>query len=111
MSSYCESATVQVQIRVDTDLETDDSGTLYVVSYVSTADDEEGNATKVPLEDVVDNIIEFYEASSGSNPLYVMAHEMTRMAEKLRTTADNLEGHLFFEDDFPPEDDVDLLER
>lgn len=111
MSYYRESVQLEVSVSVDVDLETDQNGTLYVVSIVSSGDDEYGKETKVPLEEVVENIIEFYETADGCQPLYTMAHELARMAERLRSTANLLEGKLTFEDDLDDYPDDEPLER
>jgi phytoene/squalene synthetase len=63
---------------------------------------------RVPLEGIVDNLIEFSEATAGNiQALYTIAHELARYADQLRTTADRLEGVWPEEDDFFSDTDED----
>lgn len=102
MDYNTDTATITIKVRVDTDLETDRNGTLNVVSYVYGDDDEDGTELRTEFETIIENIIEFYESSEGAQPLYSMAHELARMAERLRAVANALEGQMSFE--FDPED-------
>jgi hypothetical protein len=98
---------VPIKITVESDIETDVSGRLNVVTYVFIENEEDGTESHTPFEDIIDNLIEFYRDGYGATQLYAIAHELTRYGEMLRTAADGIEGKL----DFPPEDfDEDLSE-
>ena len=98
---------VPIKITVESDIETDVSGRLNVVTYVFIENEEDGTEAHAPFEDIIDNLIEFYRDGYGATQLYAIAHELTRYGEMLRTAADGIEGKL----DFPPEDfDEDLSE-
>lgn len=110
MEKNGDSASLEVPIWVENDLETDESGSLYITSFVYSGTDEYPAEIRVPFEDVVDGLIEFYTDELGSRPLYTIAHELARYAERLRASADHLEGQLDFSV-FPDEYDEEHVDR
>ena len=111
MSYSKDSCALSLLVRGDFDIETDDDGQLFIVCYLCADSDETGQEIRVLFEDIIDSLIEFYESADGTRPLYTMAHELSRMAERLRTAADALEGDLFSEDDYQNDLDDEQLER
>lgn len=103
-SSPTSSTTVEIPILVETDLEADESGTLYVVNFLCTSSEDYGTEARIPFEDIVDNLVEFYQDWQGARPLYLIANELARQAERLRVTADRLEGMPVYDDESSDEE-------
>ena len=109
MDDIGDSAVLSVPIWVENDLDTDSGGSVHIVSYVAVSQSEDPVEIRVPMENVIDQMVEFAEFTSVQN-LYMLAHELARYADQLRTTADRLEGVLPDEDDdyYDPDDDEPL---
>jgi hypothetical protein len=110
MNENGDSTVLEVPIWVENDLETDGSGSVYVVSYVAVGGSEDPVEIRVPLEDIIDGMVEFAEVTSVQG-LYTIAHELARYADQLRTTADRLEGLWPEEDAYDDLDEDESVDR
>lgn len=102
METEPTSALLEVPIQIESAFEVDDVGVLHLVSFVFTDSEDTGAEIRTRVEDIVDELIDFYETEGHSHQLYAMANEFARFADRLRATADHLEGG------WPPYDDLPL---
>jgi len=103
MSLPSDTATIELPILVENDLEVDNDGRFFVVSYIFPAEDDESVEIRVEFEQIIDNLIDFYredQGPSGYNQLYLIAHELDRHAHSLRDIASLMEGRYTGEDLF-----------
>ena len=91
MSEFGSDITLEIPIHVDHDFEVDADGVSYIVTFLYVDDDEDAIETKVSLEGVTDDLCEYYGDIDGYQRLYSIAHEFSRVAEKLRATAGRIE--------------------
>lgn len=80
-----------VPVTVDADIEVDPHGVCNVISTIFVGNDDEGHEAKVPLEHVIDALIEEYRDTYAFNQLYIIAHELGRQAERLRAVGGVIE--------------------
>lgn len=105
MSEYGADITLGVPLHVDHDFEVDQDGVGYLVTFLYVGDEDTATETRVDLEGVVDDLCDFYGDAEGYRQLYLVAHEFSRMAERLREKAGYIEdsdravGDLFHLDD------------
>lgn len=97
---------ISVPVYVEADLETDDHGVLSVVVLLFPDDNEAAVETRIEFEEIVENLIEFYEEDAGFRQLYAVAHELRRMADRLHDTAARLEGSYMQYDLFDNDDET-----
>lgn len=92
MSEAQADVELSVPVYVDNDIEVDDNGICRIVSliYVGEEQDECVEA-RVDLSAVIDEIIEFYRDSHSYHQMYMVAHELARSAERLRSVAVTIE--------------------
>lgn len=107
MDYKTEDTSIEVPITVENDLEIDESGTAYIVTLLYAGNSDMASEVRIPMEDIVEELVGFYSDENGSRQLYTLAHELSRYAEMLRTAADHLEGQLDFSD-LPIDDDGEL---
>ena len=91
MSSYVTDASIRVPISLDFDIDVDDHGVSYIVGSLFVADDEDAQEIRVEVEQIVESLCDFYGDIEGYQHLYIVAHELTRMAEMLRERAGMIE--------------------
>lgn len=91
MSDYGQDIDLVVRAYVDNDFEIDDEGRCYVVSLIYTNDEDEPYEASVDLEGVIDSLVDYYGDLAGYQKLYALAHEFSRLAERLRDVAGRVE--------------------
>ena len=91
MSEFGSDITLEIPVHVDHDFEVDADGISYIVTFLYIDDDEDAIETRVSLEGVTDDLCEYYGYIDGYQKLYSIAHEFSRVAEKLRSTAGRIE--------------------
>lgn len=91
MTDTYEDLELMVPVTVDADIEVDDHGICNVVAVLYVGDEDDGYEAKIPLEFIVDALIEQYRDGSEYNRLYVTAHELSRQAERLRAVGNDIE--------------------
>lgn len=100
-----------LNIDVEHDLEVDAESVLSIVSYIYTDADEEPFEVRHSLEELAEGIIEYYGedlSRHGYGQMYIVGHELRRIAEQILTAAElhedciNGEGTTLMSD---PEDD------
>jgi len=91
MTDTYEDLELMVPITVDADIEVDPHGVCNVIATIFVSDDDEGYEAKVPLEHVIDALIEEYRDTYAFNQLYIVAHELSRQAERLRAVGGTIE--------------------
>ena len=80
-----------VPIYVDADIEVDDHDICNIVTLIYVGDDEECYEARVALDVIVDGLIETFRDTYSYNQLYVIAHELSRQAERLRSVGNYIE--------------------
>ena len=91
MSNFGTDASILVPIYLDFDIDVDDHGVSYFVGSLFVADDDEAQEVRVEVEQIVESLCDFHGDIEGYQHLYVVAHELTRMAEMLRERAGMIE--------------------
>tara|TARA_R110001592_G_scaffold78975_1_gene236464 strand:- start:943 stop:1272 length:330 start_codon:yes stop_codon:yes gene_type:complete len=95
MSEYGSDIVLETSVHVDHDFEIDDHGVSNIVTFLYANDvdlDEEANESRVSLEGVINGVIDFYGDIDGYQKLYSIAHEFSRLAEKMRGVAGRIEN-------------------
>ena len=103
MSLPSDTATLELPLLVENDLEVDNDGRFFVVSYIFPDESDESVEIRIEFEQIIDNLIDFYredQGSAGYNQLYLIAHELDRHSHNLRDIAGLMEGKLHNEDLF-----------
>lgn len=92
MSEVQADVELTVSVFVDNDIEVDDHGICRIVSLIFVGDEQEDCVeARVELSAVIDEIIEFYKDTDSYNQMYLVAHELARAAERLRSVAGTIE--------------------
>jgi len=91
MSDYGSDTYLTFPLHVDHDVVVDNDGVSYIVTFLYAGDEDEATEVRVDLEGVTDDLCEFYGDLNGYQRLYSIAHEFSRVAEKLRTAAGRIE--------------------
>ena len=91
MSNFGTDASILVPIYLDFDIDVDDHGVSYFVGSLFVADDDEAQEVRVEVEQIIESLCDFYGDIEGYQHLYVVAHELTCMAEMLRERAGMIE--------------------
>lgn len=91
MSEFGSDITLEIPIHVDHDFDVDADGISYIVTFLYKDDDEDAIEIRVSLEGVTDDLCEYYGDIDGYQRLYIIAHEFSRIAEKMRSTAGRIE--------------------
>jgi len=92
MSEALADVELTVPVYVDNDIEVDDHGICRIVSLIYVGDEQdECVEARVELDAVIDEIVEFYRDGEAYNQMYLIAHELTRAAERLRAVAGMIE--------------------
>ena len=91
MSEFGSDITLEFPIHVDHDFDVDDDGISYIVTFLYVDDNEDATEIRVSLQGVTDDLCEFYGDIDGYQRLYSIAHEFSRIAEKMRATAGRIE--------------------
>jgi meiotically up-regulated gene 157 (Mug157) protein len=104
MSLPSDTATLELPLLVENDLEVDNDGRFFVVSYIFPDESDDSVEIRVEFEQIIDNLIDFYREEQGQagdyGQLYLIAHELDRHAHTLRDIAGLMEGKLQNEDLF-----------
>lgn len=85
---------ISLDIDVEHDLEVDSDGVLQVVSYIYPNQDEEPLEMRTSIEELLESIIEYYSedlSREGFGQMYVVGHELRRIAEGIVASAEALE--------------------
>ena len=101
MSLPSETTTLELPITIENDLEVDNEGTFYVVTFLFYDDDDDSVEVRIPFEHIIDNLIDFYREEStpnGFGQLYMIANELARHSDNLRSIAEYVEGRHLNED-------------
>ena len=109
MSLLSETTTLELPITVENDLEVDNEGMFYVVTFLFPDESDDSVETRIPFEHIIDNLIDFYREDhtpAGYGQLYMIANELHRHADNLRSVAEHLEGKHLNEDLFDDNEDV-----
>lgn len=115
MSGYNQSVQIEIDLDVEHELEVDADGILSVVAFLYTDEDEEAYEARTPVEEIVDNLIEYYSEDltrEGYSQMYRVGNEMRRLADRLVSAAESQEdlvyggGQLNLFDDEADEDEV-----
>lgn len=96
MSLPSETATLELPLLLENDLEVDHDGRFYVVSYIFPDESDDSVEIRIEFEQIIDNLIDFYREDKGPshyNQLYLIAHELDRHAHNLRDIASLMEGN------------------
>lgn len=91
MSEYGADITLDVAVHVDHDFEVDQDGVSHLVTFLYVGDEDDPVETRVDLDGIITDMCEFYGDATGYNQLYLVAHEFSRLAEKLREKAGYIE--------------------
>lgn len=94
MSGYNQSVQIEVDLDVEHELEVDADGILSVVAFLYTNEDEEAYEARTPIEDIVDNLIDYYSEDltrEGYSQMYRVGNEMRRLADRLIEAAESQE--------------------
>jgi len=91
MTDTYDEQDISLRLTVDADIEVDPHGICNILCSVFISDEDEGYVFKIPLEGVIDALIEEYRDSYAYNQLYIIAHELNRQSERLRTVGGALE--------------------
>ena len=84
MTKFGTEALLQVPIYVENDFDVDDDGIGYILNNVYVAEEEEPHEIQVRLDEVTSSLIDLYGDVENFNQLYIVAHELSRVAEILR---------------------------
>ena len=90
MSNY-ETDTLHVPIDLEHDVEVDDDGISYLISNVYAGGEEDSQELRVPIDELIEALCEYYGDVEGYQHLYVVAHEFSRAAEALMEKAGLIE--------------------
>ena len=95
MTLASENTALELPITVENDLEVDNNGLFHVVTYLFPSDSDDSVEIRILFEEIIDNLINFYREDltpSGYGQIYMIANELERHKDNLRSIADNLEG-------------------
>ena len=95
MSLPSDTATLELPLLVENDLEVDNDGRFFVVSYIFPDESDESIEIHIEFDQIIDNLIDFYreeQGPAGYGQLYLIAHELDRHAHTLRDIAGLMEG-------------------
>jgi len=93
-TSSSDIVNISLDIDVEHDLEVNSDGVLQVVSYIYPNKDEEPLEMRSSMEDLLESIIEYYSedlSREGFGQMYVIGHELRRIAEGIVNSAEALE--------------------
>lgn len=90
---------VDFSIHIENDLDIDDDGISSIITYIYVGEDESSHEVRVELEDITDELCDLYGDINGYLHLYNIAHEFTRLSEKLREAAMRVEDSPGYIDD------------
>jgi|TARA_A100001015_G_scaffold274378_1_gene330664 hypothetical protein len=85
---------IEIPISIENDLEVDNDGHFFVLTFIFPADDEDSVECRVLFDDIVESLIGFHADEPGSDgygQLYLIANELARQAERLREVAGRIE--------------------
>jgi len=94
MSSPSDTATLEMSLLVENDLEVDNDGRFHVVSHIFLDDSDDSTEIRVEFDHIIDSIIDFAsieKGAAGYGQLYLIAHELDRHSNNLRDVAGLME--------------------
>jgi len=91
MSELGNDIKLQIPIYIDNDLSVDDHGICWVTSMLYMGDADESDETRIELQGIIDEVIDFSRDTADYRPLFNLAHELSRQADKLRDAASKME--------------------
>ena len=85
-------AELNVPIYCTNEFDVDENGNSYIVNVIYVGDEEEDpTEIRVGFDEVIEEMVEEYGDTEGYQYLYMVAHELTRHAEALRSKANYIE--------------------
>ena len=85
-------AELNVPIYCTNEFDVDEDGNSYIVNVIYVGDDEDApTEIRVGFEDVIEEMIAEYGDTDGYQFLYMIAHELSRQANALRSKANYIE--------------------
>ena len=84
MSEYGSDVEHTTSIHINHDIDIDDDGISSIVTFIFIDDSEDPLETRINLEGVTDELCDEFGDLNGYQHLYNIAHEFTRLSEKLR---------------------------
>ena len=109
-----ETTTLELPLTIENDLEVDDNGTFYVVTYLFPEDDDHSIEVRIQFDHIIDNLIDFYReeysSTSSFGQLYLIANELNRHQDNLRTVAEHIEGRHLSEDLFDEDEPENTIQ-
>tara|TARA_R110000823_G_C15653047_1_gene471188 strand:- start:56 stop:376 length:321 start_codon:yes stop_codon:yes gene_type:complete len=99
MSEYGSDVEHTTSIHINHDIDIDDDGISSIVTFIFIDDSEDPLETRINLEGVTDELCDEFGDLNGYQHLYNIAHEFTRLSEKLRESAMRVEDSPAYIDD------------
>lgn len=87
MNKLGEVLSVEIPVYVDAVLGMSDEGDLRVAAFVSTGSEDNLTEIETSFDDMIDNLIDYYQYENKSKTLLRIARELHRYAEALETVA------------------------
>lgn len=87
-------------IEVGHEISFDEDVGLQIVSLIFAPGDDDPEEVKVPVAELVDDVVDLCKMDHDYSYLYCVAHELTRFGEILRDTASRMEDAYLAEDMF-----------
>jgi hypothetical protein len=92
MSDYMQDIDLVVKAFIDNDIEIDEDGRCFIVTFVYTSEEDEPVEARIDFDGVIESLVEYYSDLQGYQKLYVIAHELSRHADRLRDCASRFEN-------------------
>jgi hypothetical protein len=96
MQLNTKSASIELTIHIENDLEVDHEGRFHLLTFVYPEEHEDPAECRIEFEEILDNLIEFYKddsSSEGYGQLYNIANQLERAVERLREVAGYMEDY------------------
>jgi len=81
-------------------LDFDDDEGIVITTFLAQNKDDEGAEVDTPLSLLIDEVIDLFQFDADFQSLYCIAHELDRLTEKVRDTAQRMEDTTLVEDLF-----------
>lgn len=82
---------INVPVFVDADFCVDDDGVCSITVLLWVSEEDDSLEVDLNLEEIVETYIEDYSSADEYQRMYLLAHELERMAEMLREKAGRIE--------------------
>ena len=99
------------KIYIENDITLDRDNTILVQTFLyANEEDEDPSEVTVKLEDMITNTIDYYAENmtnhNRTSDLYLLSHELFRLAEELRMKAEYMDRGLYYDDLFSSKEDL-----